>query len=88
MRKSRFVDPGIGDPKAPIGSESWAQRWRLNLQSITDGADFKAKTVADFVEVGVKHRAWTLITDKRGKTFTDFRNFVEYEKPWGLGQGS
>lgn len=81
-----FIDPGVGDPEAPVGTEGWAQRWRLALQHHADGTETKTKRIMETIANGLQHRAWTLITDKHGKHFDDFRQFVSHHKPWGLGK--
>ena len=36
MHRPRFSDPGGEIVDAPIGSENWAKRWRLEVQFIWD----------------------------------------------------
>jgi len=38
-----------------------------------------------FYELGQKHRAWTLLTDKNGVAFPDFDAFCACPPPYGLG---
>lgn len=81
---SEFVDPGIGKPNAKVGTKDWAERWRLNVQSISDGTEFNLGHMSGSILHGIKQRAWTLITDKTGKPFKDFREFISAAKPYGL----
>ena len=79
------VDPGYGDPNAPIGSVEWAKRWRLDFQGIAKRLPAAPEQGAMFLEIGKQHRAWTLITDADGEHFRTWEAFCAYRQPWGLG---
>lgn len=79
-----YADPGYGDPNAPLGSADWAKRWRLEFQSIVKQLPETPGVSREFYEMGVKYRAWTLLTDEEGIPFPDFDAFCAYPQPWGL----
>src|SRR5262245_17496136 len=80
------VDPGYGDPKAPVGSTEWAKRWRLMFQGAAKQLPEVPGRALRFYRLGMEHRAWTLLTKEDGKTaFADFDTFCAYPQPWGLG---
>lgn len=78
-------DPGYGDPNAPIGSEGWAMRWRIEFQRVVKSLPQAPKVSLRFYQVGQEHRAWTLLKDRNGDHFEDFDAFCREREPWGLG---
>ena len=77
-------DPGYGDPTAPVGSAEWAKRWRLCFQTAVKKLPTAPAANLEFYQIGVRHRAWTLLTDEQGEAFPDFDAFCRCEQPWGL----
>lgn len=80
-----FVDPGYGDPLAPVGSAEWAKRWRLVIQGAVKELPKATGHASKLFDIGEQHRAWTLITNDKGQAFPDFDTFCAYKQPWGLG---
>jgi hypothetical protein len=80
------VDPGTGDPDAPVGTESWARNWRLATQSALARSEIFPDALLRQMKMGWKNRVWELLTDKDGKHFQSLAQFSEYEQPWGLGK--
>lgn len=78
-------DPGIGDATAPVGSEEWAKRWRLEMQAAMKNATNDQDRVCRLWQFGDEHRAWTKLNRRDGKLFKDWREFVAETVPWGLG---
>lgn len=83
--KSIFSDPGGEVLGAPIGSELWAKRVRLELQSVLDDLP-KAPLCADrYFHLILEHRAWSLMNRRDGSKFETFDELCEAARPWGLG---
>ena len=78
-------DPGIGNATAPVGSEEWAKRWRLEMQAAMKNATNDQDRVCRLWQFGDEHRAWTKLNRRDGKLFKDWREFVAETVPWGLG---
>jgi hypothetical protein len=79
-------DPGIGNATAPVGSEEWAKRWRLEMQAAMKNATNDQERVCRLWKFGIdEHRAWTKLNRRDGKLFKDWREFVAETVPWGLG---
>jgi hypothetical protein len=87
MKTSRtdFVDPGYGDAAAPVGTEPWAQRWRLDFQNVVKNLPMYPEAAVSFYQSGTQNRAWTLVKKSDGRPFRTFEEFCEAEQPWGLG---
>jgi hypothetical protein len=79
------IDPGYGDPRAAVGTEQWAKRWRLGFQSVALELPSAPERCMRYYAVGVEHRAWTLLTDGEGRAFADFDSFCACPQPYGLG---
>lgn len=79
------ADPGYGNLSAPIGSAEWAKRWRLEFQSVAKRLSLHPKAGQEFYEKGKQYRAWTLLTDAKGKHFRTWEAFCSCDQPWGLG---
>jgi hypothetical protein len=89
IRSEPKADPGIGRESAPIGSEAWAQRIRLSMQSLVnqmDAVTFEPKSLKRYVDIVLQHRAWTLLNKPDGTYFTDWEEFFAFRQPWGLGK--
>lgn len=84
--EGRRADPGVGDPTAPIGSEGWAQRVRLSLQSIIKDLPKTPERARGYFELIREHRAWTLMNKPDGSYFKTIEEFCEHRQPWGLGR--
>jgi hypothetical protein len=84
--KLNVADPGIGQDKAPIGSEAWAQRVRLNMQSLVNSVHQTPDSLRRNIELVTKHRAWTLMNKPDGSFFSTWEEFCEHRQPWGLGR--
>jgi len=79
-------DPGIGDALAPVGSEEWAKRWRLEMQAAMKNATNDQERVCRLWKFGIdEHRAWTKLNRSDGKPFKCWRAFASETVPWGLG---
>jgi hypothetical protein len=81
-----FSDPGGGVVNAPIGSEAWAQRVRLEMQAIVKDLAKAPERFAGYIELCQAHRAWALMNKRDGSKFTGLEEFCEYPEPWGLGR--
>ena len=79
-----FCDPGVGDRTAKPGTEQWAKYWRMNIQSAVKDTTFDVANFTSIVDIGIKHRAWTLLQRKDGKPFKNWDDFIAHEYPWGL----
>lgn len=79
------IDPGWGDPNAPIGTVEWAKSWRCSFQSVVKNLPFSVETNRQIYDIGRTHRAWTLVTDGRGRPFKTFEEFCACAQPYGLG---
>jgi hypothetical protein len=80
------ADPGIGREDAPIGSEAWAQRIRLDMQLMVNHIDKEPERLKRYVDIVRHHRAWTLMNRPDGSYFGSFDDFCEYRQPYGLGR--
>ena len=80
------ADPGVGRDDSPIGSEEWAQRVRLSMQSLVNHMDFQPKSFKRYVDMVNEKRAWTLMNKPDGSYFGSWEEFCEHRQPWGLGQ--
>ncbi len=88
----QFVDPGYGDPRAPVGTAEWAKRWRLSFQNTSNHLPFGLEGAAKLFNIGVEHNAWSLLTDgvptvkhPGGTPFATFDDFCKCRQPYGLG---
>lgn len=79
------LDPGYGDPNAPVGTVEWAKHWRLGFQLAVKDLPQATTSNRRYFDIGNEHRAWTLLTDREGKKFPDFDSFCRTGQPWGLG---
>jgi len=79
------IDPGYGRADAPVGSEDWAKRWRLGFQSAALDLPGAPKECLIYYHAGLKHRAWSLLTNEYGEPFDDFDTFCACKQPYGLG---
>lgn len=88
MTTTRFMraDPGVGSPAAPVGTEAWAQRIRLTLQSHLKEIPKEPSFVKGHFDLVHTHRAWTLMNKPDGTYFRTFDEFCEHKTPWGLGK--
>jgi hypothetical protein len=84
-RAARQAKPGgeFAGP-VPIGSQQWAERWRLEVQQIRHNIPQEPKRFAEFWTVGEKHRVWTLLNKADGSRFESFPEFCREKQPWGL----
>lgn len=78
------VDPGYGDPDAPVGTVEWAKRWRLSFQGIVKDLPPAPQASYRLYKLGVEHRAWTLITNEDGVHYRTFDEFCQDKDPYGL----
>lgn len=81
----KTVDPGWGDPNAPVGTVEWAKRWRCSFQSVVKNLPFSVETNRQIYDIGKAHRAWSLVTDGQGRPFRTFEEFCSCAQPYGLG---
>lgn len=86
MPRPPFSDPGGERVGAPIGSEDWAKRWRLEVQSIVKDLSHAPERVEGYFQLGHQHRVWTLLNRQDGTRFASFEQFCEERQPWGLGR--
>lgn len=81
---ARLSDPGGEVSNAPIGSEDWAKRWRLEVQHIRHNIPKEPARFVRFYELGNRHRVWTLLNKSDGSKFRSFDEFCLTKEPWGL----
>jgi len=86
MNARAFSDPGGEVVNAPIGTEVWAQRVRLEMQSIVKNLPKAPERFEGYVRLCQEHRAWTLMNRQDGGRFKTFEEFCEAAEPWGLGR--
>lgn len=84
--KKPLSDPGAGDAEAPIGTEAWAQRWRLDIQGIVRNLAYEPLRLDSYLKLGQAHTVWRLLNTREGAKFSSFTEFCLSEPPWGLGQ--
>lgn len=82
--RARLSDPGGEVVNAPIGSEDWAKRWRLEVQAVWDNIPKEPARFVRFYDLGNQHRVWTLLNKADGGRFRSFDEFCLAKKPWGL----
>lgn len=83
-----FSDPGGEFLGAPIGSEGWAKRWRLELQGLLHDIQTKPAHVAGYFAIGQKYEVWSMLNKRDGTYQRSFEVFCLTEEPWSLGQVS
>lgn len=83
MPELRRETLGFGDARAPLGSEEWAKRWRLEFHGAA--IDPNPELVTSQYRLGEKFRAWEKLTDRNGKPFPTFDAFCEAPMPYGAG---
>jgi hypothetical protein len=81
-----FSDPGGGIVNAPIGSEEWAQRVRLEMQAIVKDLPHTPERFARYKKLCDEHRIWVLLNKRDGSRFKSWEEFCEHPEPWGLGR--
>jgi len=75
-----------GDPRAPIGTEGWAEFWKEELCGALAMMFVEPGVVAGKIAVGSKYEAWKLLKDATGKHFTNFDDFCRAREPHGLAR--
>lgn len=80
------VDPGIGDPKAPVGSREWAQYFRLNWLAVKHDLHVAPESFVSYFRKGLKERVWTLLHGPDGSLFKTFDEFCRAPEPWGFNK--
>lgn len=85
MSRAPFSDPGGEVVGAPIGTEDWAKRWRLEFQSVVKSLGNEPERADRYYKVGLRHEVWKLLNKRDGSRFATFEEFCAYEYPWGLG---
>lgn len=80
------ADPGIGRESAPVGTEAWAQRVRLHIQSTVADLPKGPESFARYYKTIKEHRAWTLLNRPDGSKFATWEEFCAHRQPWGLGK--
>lgn len=76
--------PKFGDPGAPVGSQPWAERWRLEFQTNVKRLPAAPQMNLELYRMGEQHRAWTLVGNEKGEPFADFDSFCAAKQPYGL----
>lgn len=84
MARPKLSDPGGEVSNAPVGSEEWAKRWRLEIQHIRHNIPREPERFVRFYDLGNEHRVWTLLNKPDGSTFKSFDEFCLTKEPWGL----
>lgn len=82
---SETIDIGVGDARAPAGTEPWAKRWRVEFYAAVQRLDQYPKSIQSFIDVGEKFKAWALLKNKAGQSFRTFDEFCAAPNPYGLG---
>jgi hypothetical protein len=83
----RCVNPGGEHPGPfPIGSKEWAERWRLEVQSIWAHITHEPETLARYWELGRRHEVWKLLSRPDGTPHTSYDEFCRGKYPWGLSR--
>lgn len=85
MARAAFSDPGGEVANAPVGTEAWAQRWRLELQAIVKDLSYQPERAERYFQQGRALKVWRLLNKRDGARFASLEEFCEYPEPWGLG---
>lgn len=80
------ADPGGEKVNAPVGSEAWAQRLRLELQAMVKELPYYAERVKRYIDLITERSAWTLMNRADGSRFSSFDDFCQTAEPYGLGR--
>jgi hypothetical protein len=83
--KTRVEKSNYGDKSAPLCSEEYAKRWRLEFSSYLKRKDEHPKLIDSYYHLGQKHRLWTFLTNANGEAFRTFDDFCKAPEPYGLG---
>jgi hypothetical protein len=78
------TDLGVGDARAPVGTEPWARRWRVELYSMVRNMDQNPESVETHIHLGEKFDAWRLLKNKEGNPFSSLRELCEAPNPYGI----
>jgi ParB-like chromosome segregation protein Spo0J len=84
-RPLQTVDPGTGDPRAPLGSEPWAQHIRLKVECLVTHAHDRPTELGSYLDLLMQHEAWKVLNRPDGSFFTTLEEFCSHRRPWGLG---
>lgn len=77
------------DPRAQVGTRGWAEYWRGQMHVyVKQAVSTDPALIESLVQLGSKHRAWELLTDRTGRPFATFDAFCEAPRPHGLGTSS
>jgi len=82
------ADPGGEQAGAPIGTEPWAQRWRIEVQFIHQNMREQPERLARYMAVGHKHDIWSLLNKRDGTYQHAYAEFCATEEPYGLGSSA
>jgi hypothetical protein len=84
--KERTVSISNGDPRAPPGTEGWAEFWRGELRNAVEHMFIEPGVVASSIVVGKKYGAWKLLKNEKGRPFANFNEFCKAPRPYGLAK--
>lgn len=84
--REMLVDPGVGSPAAPVGTEDWAKRVRLNLISMAAHVHENPKELCDLLRFFDQKGGWRILTDEHGAFFKSIEEFCACRRNWGLGR--
>jgi hypothetical protein len=75
----------IGDPDAPVGSPPWCLAAHLNLCIHKHRSDQEVSVLKYGLLEFKNERRWQQLTNKHGKPFRFWKDYVSHPEPYGLG---
>jgi hypothetical protein len=76
----------IGDLLAPVGSRYWCIGMRYEIQKLLDQHKTDHEGLQTCIDQFISEKAWSNLTDSRGKPFTSYAAFCKERRPLGLGR--
>jgi hypothetical protein len=80
---SAFID--IGDPRAPVGSPPWCKYAHGTLCEGKRRTDSEVARLKYGLIEFKKFERWKQLTDKKGRPFRSWEDYLQYPEPDGLG---
>lgn len=75
----------IGDPGAPVGSPAWCKYAHIGLRENKHRTDSECSSLKWGLRSFKQDERYKQLTDRVGKQFKSWDQYVEYPEPWGLG---
>lgn len=75
----------IGNPDAPVGSPEWCLAAHLNLRIHKRNHDAEVSSLKYGLREFKGDERWRQLTDRTGRKFRYWEDYVQYPEPYGLG---